>query len=121
VGLEYLFWGGTLGAIVATWFTFLPSFMFILLGAPLVEATKQYNKLNQMLKFITAAVVGMILHLGSFFMIHVYWPRGFAETPALISIGITAVSFYLLLKKSWSIIQIIGLCLLFAGFRLFVL
>ncbi len=121
LGIENLFWAGALGAIVATWFTFLPSFMFILLGAPLVEASKQYNKLNQILKFITAAVVGMILHLGSFFMIHVYWPQGFAQTPALLSIGITVISLYLLLMRRWSIMQIIGLCLLFAGFRLFVL
>jgi len=121
LGIENLFWAGALGAIVATWFTFLPSFMFILLGAPLVEATKQYNKLNQMLKFITAAVVGMILHLGSFFMIHVYWPKGFTQNPELLSIGITLISLYLLLMRRWSIMQIIGLCLLFAGFRLFVL
>ena len=121
LGIENLFWAGALGAIVATWFTFLPSFMFILLGAPLVEASKQYNKLNQILKFITAAVVGMILHLGSFFMIHVYWPQGFAQTPALLSIGITLISLYLLLMRRWSIMQIIGLCLLFAGFRLSVL
>jgi chromate transporter len=121
LGIENLFWAGALGAIVATWFTFLPSFMFILLGAPLVEASKQYNKLNQILRFITAAVVGMILHLGSFFMVHVYWPQGFTETPALLSIGITLVSLYLLLMRRWSIMQIIGLCLLFAGLRLFVL
>jgi chromate transporter len=121
LGIENLFWAGALGAIVATWFTFLPSFMFILLGAPLVEASKQYNKLNQILRFITAAVVGMILHLGSFFMIHVYWPQGFTETPALLSIGITVISLYLLLMRRWSIMQIIGLCLLFAGLRLFVL
>lgn len=121
LGIENLFWAGALGAIVATWFTFLPSFMFILLGAPLVEASKQYNKLNQILRFITAAVVGMILHLGSFFMIHVYWPQGFTQTPTLLSIGITVISLYLLLMRRWSIMQIIGLCLLFAGFRLFVL
>jgi len=121
LGIENLFLAGALGAFVATWFTFLPSFMFILLGAPLVEASKQYDKLNQILRFITAAVVGMILHLGSFFMIHVYWPQGFTETPALLSIGITVVSLYLLLMRHWSIMQIIGLCLLFAGLRLFVL
>jgi chromate transporter len=95
--------------------------MFILLGAPLVEMSKQYDKLNQILKFITAAVVGMILHLASFFMIHVYWPKGFTQNPELLSIGITLVSLYLLLARRWSIMQIIGLCLLFAGIRLFVL
>jgi chromate transporter len=121
LGIENLFWAGALGAVVATWFTFLPSFMFILLGAPLVEASKQYNKLNQILRFITAAVVGMILHLGSFFMMHVYWPQGFTQNPELLSIAITVVSLYLLLMRRWSIIQIIGLCLLFAGFRVFVL
>ena len=121
LGIENLFWAGALGAIVATWFTFLPSFMFILLGAPLVEMSKQYNRLNQILKFISAAVVGMILHLGSFFMIHVYWPKGFTQQPELLSIGITLASLYLLFIKRWSIIQIIGLCLLFASIRLFVL
>ena len=121
LGIENLFWAGSLGALVATWFTFLPSFMFILLGAPLVEISKQYDKLNQILKFITASVVGMILHLGSFFMIHVYWPKGFTQNPELLSIGITLISLYLLLMRRWSIMQIIGLCLLFAGFRLFVL
>lgn len=121
LGIENLFWAGALGAIVATWFTFLPSFMFILLGAPLVEMSKQYNRLNQILKFITAAVVGMILHLGSFFMMHVYWPQGFTQQPELLSIGITLVSLYLLFIRRWSIIQIIGLCLLFASIRLFVL
>jgi chromate transporter len=121
LGIENLFWAGALGAIVATWFTFLPSFMFILLGAPLVERSKQYDKLNQILKFITASVVGMILHLGSFFMIHVYWPKGFTQSPELLSIGITLVSLYLLFIRRWSIIQIIGLCLLFACIRLFVL
>lgn len=121
LGIENLFWAGALGAIVATWFTFLPSFMFILLGAPLVEMSKQYDKLNQILKFITASVVGMILHLGSFFMIHVYWPKGFTQHPELISIGITLISLYLLFIRRWSIMQIIGLCLLFASIRLFVL
>jgi len=121
LGIENLFWAGALGAIIATWFTFLPSFMFILLGAPLVEMSKKYTKLNQILKFITAAVVGMILHLGSFFMIHVYWPKGFTQHPELLSIGITMVSLYLLLMRRWSIMQIIGLCLLFASIRLFVL
>ncbi len=121
LGIENLFWAGALGAIVATWFTFLPSFMFILLGAPLVEMSKQYNRLNQILKFITAAVVGMILHLGSFFMMHVYWPQGFTQQPELLSIAITLVSLYLLFIRRWSIIQIIGLCLLFASIRLFVL
>ena len=121
LGIENLFWAGALGAIVATWFTFLPSFMFILLGAPLVEMSKQYDKLNQILKFITASVIGMILHLGSFFMIHVYWPKGFTQHPELISIGITLISLYLLFIKRWSIMQIIGLCLLFASIRLFVL
>jgi chromate transporter len=121
LGIENLFWAGALGAIVATWFTFLPSFMFILLGAPLVERSKQYNRLNQILKFITAAVIGMILHLGSFFMIHVYWPNGFTQNPELLSIGITLVSLYLLFIRQWSIMQIIGLCLLFASIRLFVL
>jgi chromate transporter len=54
-------------------------------------------------------------------MIHVYWPKGFTQNPDLLSIGITLISLYLLFVRRWSIMQIIGLCLLFAGMRLFVL
>ena len=64
------------GAVVATFFTFLPSFVFILAGGPLVEATHGDLKFTAPLTGITAAVVGVILNLALFFGWHVFWPQG---------------------------------------------
>jgi chromate transporter len=68
---------GVLGSLCATYFTFLPSFFLIFLGAPLIEASRGNFKLNAALTGITAAVVGVILNLAVFFAYHVFWPRGF--------------------------------------------
>jgi chromate transporter len=83
---------GALGSLCATYFTFLPSFLFILLGAPIVEATRGNLKLSAPLTAITAAVVGVIVNLAVFFAYHVLWPRGFEgsfEWQGLL-IGMTA-------------------------------
>ncbi len=65
-------WSGLAGALVATFFTFLPSFVFILAGAPLVEATRGNLRLTAPLTAITAAVVGVIVSLAAFFALHVF-------------------------------------------------
>jgi len=67
-----LFWSGCAGALVATFFTFLPSFIFILAGAPLVEATRGDLRLTAVLSAISAAVVGVIVSLGALFAAHVF-------------------------------------------------
>ncbi len=67
-----LFWSGFAGALVATFFTFLPSFVFILAGAPLVEATRGNLRLTAVLSAISAAVVGVIVSLGALFAAHVF-------------------------------------------------
>jgi len=67
-----LFWSGCAGALVATFFTFLPSFVFILAGAPLVEASRGHPQLNAILSAISAAVVGVIVSLGALFAAHVF-------------------------------------------------
>jgi chromate transporter len=77
-GPEQMFIAGALGATLVTWFTFLPSFFFILAGAPLVEATHEDLKFTAPLTAITAAVVGVIVNLACFFAYHVLWPEGFA-------------------------------------------
>jgi chromate transporter len=71
-GPESLLLAGILGACVATWFTFLPSFIFILAGGPLVEATRDNIRLTAPLTAISAAVVGVILSLALFFAEHVF-------------------------------------------------
>ena len=80
LGPDALFWAGAAGASVATFFTFLPSFLFILLGAPLVEATRHDLKLTAPLTGITAAVVGVVLNLAVFFAYHVLWPEGLGDS-----------------------------------------
>src|SRR4030095_95399 len=70
--------GGALGASVATFFTFLPSFLFILVGAPFIESTRGQMHFTAPLTGITAAVVGVIVNLATFFALHVWWPSGFA-------------------------------------------
>ena len=83
-GADSLALAGVAGATVATFFTFLPSFLFILAGAPLIESTHGQLRFTAPLTGITAAVVGVIVNLAVFFAWHVLWPHGWpAATPAL--------------------------------------
>ena len=93
LGPDALFLGGALAATVVTFFTFLPSFVFILAGGPLVEATHGKLGFTAPLSAITAAVVGVILNLALFFAWHVLWPRGFDGPFDVVSalIGLAAV------------------------------
>lgn len=89
---------GTLAACLVTWFTFLPSFLFILAGGPLVESTHNQLKFTAPLTAITAAVVGVILNLALFFGYHVLWPQGFSGhfdwVSALIAVGAAVALFH---------------------------
>jgi chromate transporter len=76
-GPEQLFLAGALAATLVTWFTFLPSFIFILAGGPLVESTHNDLKFTAPLTAVTAAVVGVIFNLALFFAHHVLFPDGF--------------------------------------------
>lgn len=76
LGPEQLFLGAALAAFVVTWFTFLPSFVFILAGGPLVESTHGKLHFTAPLTAITAAVVGVIASLALFFLRHVLFPDG---------------------------------------------
>jgi chromate transporter len=77
-GPEHRFAAGAIAAMLVTWFTFLPSFVFILAGGPLVESTHGDLKFTGPLTAITAAVVGVIVNLALFFGQHVLWPQGWA-------------------------------------------
>ena len=86
-GADHLFLAGAAAALAVTFFTFLPSFVFIQLGGPLVESTHGQLKFTAPLTGITAAVVGVILNLALFFAWHVLWPAGWGgafEWPALV-------------------------------------
>jgi chromate transporter len=77
-GPDALFLAGAMAACLVTWFTFLPSFIFILAGGPLIESTHNEIQFTAPLTAITAAVVGVILNLALFFGYHVLWPAGLA-------------------------------------------
>jgi len=109
LGPDALFWSGAAAAAVATFFTFLPSFLFILLGAPLVEATREDLKFTAPLTAVTAAVVGVILNLALFFAGHVLWPQGggtFDWAAAAITVGAAIALF----RYDAGIIGTLGAC-----------
>jgi len=111
-GPDALFLAGAVAASLVTWFTFLPSFLFILAGGPLVESTHNALKFTAPLTAITAAVVGVILNLALFFGYHVLWPAGFAghfdAVSALIALGATIALF----RFKRNVIQVIVACAL---------
>ena len=98
-------WDAVAATLVVVWFTFLPSFGFILVGGPLVEATRDNLRLGAPLRAITAAVVGVIGSLVVFFAAPVLWPAGpFDWAPA----GLVLLALVLLLRWRWSVLQLIG-------------
>lgn len=109
-GPDTLFMAGAAAACVVTWFTFLPSFLFILAGGPLVESTHNDLKFTAPLTAITAAVVGVILNLALFFGYHVLWPKGFTGSvdwaAALIALGAAIALF----KFKRNVIHVIAAC-----------
>ncbi|MEO7495863.1 MAG: chromate efflux transporter [Massilia sp.] len=80
---------GAAGAAVATFFTFLPSFVFILAGGPLVESTRGDLRMTAPLTAISAAVVGVIVSLALFFGQHVFFAAGRLD-PAALAIAVAA-------------------------------
>ena len=112
-GPDSLLLAGAAGASIATLFTFLPSFLFILLGGPAVEATRDDVKFTAPLTGITAAVVGVILNLAAFFAYHVLWPQGFEGNFEWFSALIGVAAFVALFRFKLGIVSVIGACALF--------
>ncbi|MHA4870437.1 chromate efflux transporter [Duganella sp. PWIR1] len=108
-GPDTLFLAGAVAASLVTWFTFLPSFLFILAGGPLVESTHGELNFTAPLTAITAAVVGVILNLALFFGFHVLWPKGLAGafdwTSAALAIG-AAVALFRYKRKVTHVIAV---------------
>ena len=96
-GSESLFLAGAVAAGVVTFFTFLPSFLFIFLGGPFIESTHGKLKFTAPLTGITAAVVGVVVNLAVFFAVHVLWPQGlggrFEWASALIGLAAAVALF----------------------------
>ena len=99
-------WGAVAATLTVVWFTFLPSFVFILAGAPLVEASREDLRLGAPLTAITAAVVGVIANLAVLLAGPALWPQAGDFNPA--GLGIAAGSLLALLLWRWSVLQVIG-------------
>jgi chromate transporter len=111
-GPDLLPLAGIAAACVVTFFTFLPSFMFILAGGPLIETTHGQLKFTAPLKGIAAAVVGVIVNLAGFFAWHVFWPGGWRESAALagldpIALAIAAAAAVALFRYRTGVIPVI--------------
>jgi chromate transporter len=108
LGPDSLFLGAALAATLVTFFTFLPSFVFILAGGPLVEATHGKLGFTAPLSAITAAVVGVIVNLALFFAYHVLWPQGFGGRFDVPSALIAVAAAVALLRFKRGVIEVIG-------------
>ncbi len=110
LGPHALFAGAALAATVVTFFTFLPSFVFILAGGPLIEATHGKLGFTAPLSAITAAVVGVILNLALFFAYHVLWPQGFGGQFDVAAAGIALAATLALFRFKVGVMPLIGVC-----------
>lgn len=84
---------GVIGALVTTYATFLPAFLFIFLGAPYIEILRGNKNLTGALSGVTAAVVGVVLNLALVFGAAVILPEGVAGSPDLFAAAMAAVAF----------------------------
>jgi chromate transporter len=107
VGLEAQFTGAVLAACVATWFTFLPSFVFIFAGAPFIESTHGNLNITAPLAGISAVVVGAIASLALLFVQHTAFDRGVPDWPAMATMLAAAA---LLFKWDWSVLRVLAVC-----------
>jgi chromate transporter len=114
-----------LGALLTTWVTFVPCFLFILLGAPYVERLRSNRLLSSALTGITAAVVGVIANLALYFTLHTLFARTSRveagplsfEVPHLASLQLPALAiaglgFLLLFGRKWGVLRTLGVCAL---------
>jgi chromate transporter len=101
---------GVAGACVATWFTFLPSFVFILAGAPLIESTRDNVRMTAPLTAISAAVVGVVVSLAVFFGVHVFLDA--AGQPDWGAIAISALACVALFRFKAGTIKLLAACAL---------
>jgi chromate transporter len=111
----------TLGALVTTWTTFVPCFLWVFLGAPYIEKLRGNESLTSALSTVTAAVVGVILNLAVWFGLHVIFPTtGHVDWFAFI---VCSIAFVGMLRWKWNIVPVVlgsgllGLTYTLAGFR----
>jgi len=102
-------WGGLFGALIATYFTFVPSFMFILMGGPWVEHSRGELRLNAILTAITAAIVGVIAQMAIVFGQHVLFPVGSRQLD-FIALALTVAAFLALQWRTLDVVLVVLGC-----------
>jgi len=109
-GPDAIFASAFIASAIATFFTFLPSFIFILMGGPFIETTHGNLKLTAPLTAITAAVVGVIVNLALFFAYHVFWPAGLSMPVNWFSVLLATVALIALFRFKVGVIPVILSC-----------
>lgn len=112
-----------LAALLTTWVTFVPCFVFVFVGAPWVERLRGNHALSSALAGITAAVVGVIANLALFFAVHTLfasttsltWGPARLQVPALgtlrpVALGIGLAAAVLLFRLKWPVLRTLGVC-----------
>jgi chromate transporter len=109
-------------ALVTSWVTFAPSFLFIAIGAPYVERLQHLTALRSALAGVTAAVVGVIASLALYFALHTLfdeltrytWGLARLDLPVASSLNgwaaAIAVVGFALVMRGWSVLRILGVC-----------
>jgi chromate transporter len=108
LGTDSRFLAGAIAALLVTWFTFLPSFIFIFLGGPMIESTHNNLNFTAPLTAISAAVVGVIVNLALFFAYHVFWPTGFTGRIDWAAVVICVVATLALVKFKVNVVYVIA-------------
>jgi chromate transporter len=109
----------TIGALITTWSTFVPCFLWIFLGAPYIEQLRDKAKLTSALSAVTAAVVGVVLNLAVWFGLHVLFPTG--RMIDWFALALSGIAFIGMLRWKWGVIPVVlgsgglGLLYKFAG------
>lgn len=112
-----------LGALLTTWVTFVPCFLFIFLGAPYIERLRGNRSVSAALTGITAAVVGVIANLALYFALHTLfatvdntsWGPLHLQLPQLdtlrpTALAITAAALLMIFQLRWSVLRTLGIC-----------
>jgi chromate transporter len=95
------------GALVTTYTTFLPSFIFIFLGAPYIESLRDNKHLKGALGSITAAVVGVILNLAVVFGAAVIWPQGLTGGTNWFAVVMSIAAFFALYRLKADVLWVV--------------
>lgn len=112
-----------IGALLTTWVTFVPCFMFIFLGAPYVERLRGNHAITAALTGVTAAVVGVIANLGVYFALNTLFAATTTLTWGLVHLPlpqpgtlrpaagvITAAAAVMIFRLRWSVLATLGAC-----------